>query len=261
MRWDVATETACEALVAIVCDDGRAREAREQAWRELLARVAPAIESWSRRSPILRQAGLATPDDARAVLVAVLERLADDDFANLRRYLARRPPPPGQADAVDALARLVEDDGGRDDPAAEEAADPMSSTPLQAWLRTLVRYVERDQVRRRLGSGADRGKRSVTTDAAPFDTDAAAALGHRPPVTDALAIAAIVAEVRGYMATFPAPMREALELWLDETSFDEIAARLGLEDARRARALVRAGQARLRERFRDRMPAIFGEAA
>ena len=82
---------------------------------------------------------------------------------------------------------------------------------------------EGDQVRRRLGSGADRGKRSVTTDAAPFDTDAAAALGHRPPVTDALAIAAIVAEVRGYMATFPAPMREALELWLDETSFDEIA--------------------------------------
>lgn len=245
MRWDAALEAACERFVEDVCNDTAARAVRERAWQALLGRIGPHVEAWSRRSPILRQARLDTPDDARAVLVAVFERLAADGFANLRLYRSRRPPPVGEGDVVDALARL----GDGEDAAAGD------TTPLEAWLRTLTRYVERDHVRRRLGAGASHDKRGVTTDAAPLPTSGIA--GERPPVTDTLAMAAVLAEVRAYIATFPDAMRQALERWLDDTGFDDIAAELALPDAARARALVRAAQARLRERFRERMPAMF----
>jgi len=254
MDWDLAQEGACVRLVAAVCDDAAPRPERERAWHELLRRIGPVIEGWAARSPILRQARLATPDDARAVLVAVLERLSADRFANLRLFGARRPPPAGEPDALDALARLGDGDGDDDGDDRDDAVH--TRTPLRAWLRTLTRYLERDHVRRRLGNGDGRGKRGVTTDAEPLPTSGVA--GERPPITDALTVAAVVAEVRAYMATFPDPMRRALERWLDDADLDDIAAELGLADAARARALIRAGQARLRERFRDRMPAMFG---
>ena len=52
-------------------------------------------------------------------------------------------------------------------------------------------------------------------------------------------------------------MRAAVLLWLDDVEPADIARQLELEDASRARALVRAGQARLRERFRGRSPLLF----
>ena len=251
MDWDLADEAAGVRLVVAVCDDAAPRAAREQAWHALLVQIGPVIEAWATRSPILRQARLANPDDARAVLTLTIERLAADGFANLRRVLARRPAPAGDADQLDVLGRLGDDDGSDDDRAATQ-------TPLRAWLRTLTRYCERDQVRRRLGESDGHAKRGVTTDAAPLPTTGLP--GARPPITDVLTMAALVDEVRAYMATFPAAMRTALERWLADADFDEIAAELALPDAARARALVRAGQARLRERFRDRMPAMFGGA-
>ena len=249
MDWDLADEATCTRLVGEVCDDQAPRAARERAWHELLRRIGPVIEAWATRSPILRQARLANPDDARAVLTMALERLAADGFANLRRFQARRPAPAGDADQLDALGRLGDDE-------ATDDARAATATPLRAWLRTLTRYCERDQVRRRLGESEGHGKRGVTTDAAPLPTTGLP--GARPPITDVLAMAALVAEVRAYMATFPDAMRAALERWLADADFDEIAAELALPDAARARALVRAGQARLRERFRERMPAMFG---
>lgn len=253
MGWDLSFEADCVRHVTEVCDDAAPRAARERAWHKLLIAIGPTIEAWALRSPILRQARLTSPDDARAVLVMVLERLSADGFANLRLYLARRPAPAGVADEIDALARL----GDRDDqPDPDDAA--LGCTPLRAWLRTLTRYLERDHVRRRLGNNEARDKRGVTSDVAPLPTSGIA--GERPPITDALTMAALVAEVRTYMATFPDAMRRALERWLADADFDEIAVELELADAARARALVRAGQARLRERFRDRMPAMFGDA-
>jgi hypothetical protein len=56
----------------------------------------------------------------------------------------------------------------------------------------------------------------------------------------------------------PESMRRAVELWMEDHGFDAIAEQLALPDAARARALVRAGHARLRDRFRDRLPALFG---
>lgn len=252
MDWDLADEAACTRLVGEVCDDQAPRAARERAWHELLRRIGPVIEAWATRSPILRQARLANPDDARAVLTIALERLAADGFANLRRFLARRPAVAGDPDQLDLLGRLGEADAD-----ASDDTRAATATPLRAWLRTLTRYCERDQVRRRLGESAGHGKRAVTTDAAPLPTTGLP--GARPPITDVLAVAALVAEVRAYMAAFPDAMRGALERWLADADFDEIAVELALPDAARARALVRAGQARLRERFRDRMPAMFGD--
>ena len=248
--WDVTFDAACVCQVAVVCDDARSRTAREVAWHELLRRIGPEIETWAQRSPILRQARLTSTDDARAVLVLVLERLSTDGFANLRLYQSRRPVPAGDVDEVDALARLGDDDRAAADGCA-------GATPLRAWLRTLTRYVERDHARARLGAGERRDKRGVTTDAAPLPTSGVA--GERPPITDALTMAAVVVEVRAYMDTFPEAMRRALERWLADDDFDAIAIALALPDAARARSLVRAGQARLRERFRDQMPAMFGD--
>jgi DNA-directed RNA polymerase specialized sigma24 family protein len=110
-------------------------------------------------------------------------------------------------------------------------------------------------VRARLGWGTG-NKRDVNTNAERLPT--APDLGERPPITDALTVARAAQEVRAALAAFPAEMRAALELWSEDTPFDEIARRLDLPDASRARNLVRAAQARLRERFRDRVPELFG---
>lgn len=52
----------------------------------------------------------------------------------------------------------------------------------------------------------------------------------------------------------PEAVRSALALWLDDLGFDEIARKLSLADADKARELVRAGQAQMREHFRGRAP-------
>ncbi len=233
-----------------------ARDRPDEAWRALLVAVAPHVERWARHSGMLRRCGLANDDEARAVLVEVLERLARRGYENLALFAGRHPPdgapdaaaatlprPPG--DALDVFARvcaLDEDDGD----------DEAEGTPLRAWLITLTRFAVRDHLRKRLGPPA-RGepgpsKRGVNTNADRLD-DGAPAGAARPPVTDWLAMKAVVDDVAACTATFPPAMRTAFALWLADASFEDIAAQLGLEDAARARALVRAGQARLRARF------------
>jgi hypothetical protein len=99
-------------------------------------------------------------------------------------------------------------------------------------------------------------RRDVNTDAERFDRVAEPTV--RPPITDFLTLSRIVAAMREHAGTFPPAMRRALELWLDDTSFEDIARAVGEPDAERARALVRAAQARLRERFRGEWPEVFG---
>jgi hypothetical protein len=98
-----------------------------------------------------------------------------------------------------------------------------------------------------------RSKRDLCTGAARLD--AVTEPGERPAITDAITIGRLLEEITAHMRTFPEPMAEAVRLWLHDEPYDEIAARLGLDDAERGRALVRAGLARLRERFRGRWPA------
>lgn len=257
--WTPGFDRDARALVQRVVDGDRA------AWRELMVRIAPRLEGWARGSRVLRRCRLVSDDDARAVMVSVLERLAAADHANLRKFLARSELPAAPDDLVTAVLRLgrLDDDADGDGARAGEPAEPGGrdddeATPLRAWLLRLVDYTARDHVRERFGWAAGDGgpsKRDLHTDARPLADQPEPAA--RPPMTDRLTVSKLVEEIQEHIRTFPAQMRDALALWLDEVPAEDIATKLGLGDAGRARALVRAGQARLRERFRGRSPLVF----
>lgn len=246
--WDMAFEAARVREVAALCEASTA-PARVEAWRALMTSLSAPIERWARHSHLLRRAGLDGEDDARWLLVDVLERLARRDFENLRAFRARqRPLDTGRPlDALDTFGRLCEPDP----PETPGASEPAGLTPFRAWLLTLVRFAATDHVRRRLGAPPAAGepaKRGLGTDAERLPTGSGP--GVRPPMTDWLQMHQTLEAVTAVLETFPATMRAAVELWLVDADHDEIAAKLGLESPPQARALVRAGVARLRERFR-----------
>ena len=158
--WDAAFERACHALVEDICA-GPAATTRERAWQRLLINVAPHVERWAARSPALRRTGLTGEDEPRAVLVDVIDRLCDRDFAALRRYLAYQRDAAAaeraardeaaehdEAGLVERLARLA---GELDDPPATGDADLTAGTPLRGWLLLQTRFVIKDHVKQRLG--------------------------------------------------------------------------------------------------------------
>lgn len=334
--WDAAHDRACHALVELVCGDGPAA-ARERAWQQLLTRIAPRIERWAEASPALRRVGLTGEDEPRAVLVDVIDRLCDRDFANLRRYLAHQAPDPeerAEADMVEGLARLAAGPAGEaagppgrdaDGEARGRDGDELTGTPLRGWLLLHTRFVIKEHIKQRFGwrsvarwaaaidgdgdvaalrdalgaidgvldvehdAGAGAlaigyrparvratelerlvvahgfavrplpaapGKRDVTSGAERLD--AAPEPSERPPLTTLLGVRQALGEINAAIDGFPAQMQRALRLWLDDTGFAGIAAELGLAGAKEAQALVRAAQARLRERFRGAWPELFG---
>ncbi len=250
--WTAAFEGEVSTLVQ------RLVETRDQqVWRALMVKIAPRLEGWARGNRLLRRCRLAGDDDARAVMVAVLERLAANDYENLRSFLAHAEQAPPDDDLVAEVIRLGKLDADEAD-AAEAGIDLDRGTPLRAWLLRLVDFTARDHVRRRLGWGARDGapnKRDLHSDAAPLDEHPEPSA--RPPMTDRLTVSKLVAEVSEHIATFPVDMRTAVIMWLDDADPAEIATRLDLPDPGRAKALIRAGQARLRERFRGRSPVLF----
>lgn len=236
MRWDEGFDRDCERVVARIVDAGAPMADRTAAWRELLVAVAPHVEHWATRHPTLRRWGLAGPDDARAVLVRVIERMAADGWSALARYGARRRL--AEADPVARLARLDELD-------ADDAGD---DTPLQAWTRTLLRFAVHDHLRDRLGwtDGMDRRAVGSGADRLSQVSEPGAAAG----ITDWLAVQERIAAVEQAMARLPGPQGAAVRLWSEDHGFAEIAVRLGLPDAEAARRVVRAGHARLRHQLR-----------
>ncbi len=249
--WNLSFERELTTLVQRLVDT---RE--QEAWRTLMVKVAPRIEAWARGSRLLKRCRLAGDDDARAVMVAVLERLAANDYENLRMFLAHTDPSPPERDLVAEVIRLAKLDADETDADADRDTD--QGTPLRAWVLRLVDFTSRDHVRKRLGWGSKDGapsKRDLHTDAGMLEDHPEPAA--RPPMTDRLTVSALVAEVSEHIETFPAEMRTAVIMWLDDADPSEIAARLDLPDAARAKALIRAGQARLRERFRGRSPVLF----
>lgn len=247
LPWTADFEREVVALVQRLVDT-RAQEA----WRALMVKIAPRLEGWARNNRLLKRCRLAGDDDARAVMVAVLERLADRDYQNLAAFLAHKELALPEPDLVADVIRL----GKLDDDEPETDAD--QGTPLRAWLLRLVDFTSRDHVRRRLGWGQREGagsKRDLTTDAGSLEDHPEPAA--RPPMTDRLTVSKLVDEVTEHIETFPAEMRTAVIMWLDDAEPAEIAKRLDLGDPARAKALIRAGQARLRERFRGRSPVLF----
>jgi len=258
--WTPGFDRDARVLVQRVLDGDRG------AWRELLVRIAPRIEGWARGNRVLRRCRLIGDDDVRAVMVSVLERLAATDHANLRRFVARAELPATPDDLVTAVLKLgrlddeaVDGGGGASvGEAGDTGADADRDTPLRAWLLRLVDFAARDHVRDRYGWAVGDGgpsKRDLHTGAAPLT--GLPDVGARPAMTDRLTVAKLVEEIEEHIRTFPAPMRDAILLWLDDVTPEDIATRLALADPAKAKALIRAGQARLRDRFRGRSPLVF----
>ena len=112
----------------------RLLDAREtEAWRSLMVRVAPRLERWARGNRLLKRCRLAGDDDARAVMVSVLERLAGNDYENLRQFVSHThsEPSPPEGDLVAELIRLAKLDD-EEAPAIDHELDAAEGTPLRA---------------------------------------------------------------------------------------------------------------------------------
>jgi len=251
--WDAAFERECNGAVQGVLDPGASETARQESWRSLLVLIAPRIEGWAERSRVLAHWRLCGPDEARAVMVATLGRLHADGCENLRRYRDRRAHTEEGADPqLDAVARLagLADGDEAVSPTAVEPADDAEHTPFRAWLLTLMRFVVNDHVRTRLGWASEAGvtKRDLGTGADRLSSVPEPAV--RPAITDWLTARQMLSDIDRATAAFPEPMRAALNLWVEDRSYGEIAAQLRLSGASEAEKLVRAAKARLREKFR-----------
>src|SRR5471030_2751841 len=69
-----------------------------RAWQKLLQDVAPHVERLAAQHRVLRAVRLTSEDEARAVLVRVVERLQRGQHENLKSFLARgsaEDPPAG----------------------------------------------------------------------------------------------------------------------------------------------------------------------
>lgn len=190
------------------------------AWHELVARLEPQLLRLLRRSralgPLRRNL-----DDCRTVMLNVLERLKKDDYRGLRLFQLWADANPGK--------------------------------DFGDWIRIVATNVARDHVSSRLGS-AGRGtdeplnKRMLNTLASLLPEDDDQRLAFRPLMTNVQ----LARELLEYAARALDPAQFlALRRWLDGSSFDELAAELGLASPRDADKVVRAALAKLRRQFGD----------
>lgn len=235
MAWDESFDARCEGWAQVIAHG--APPARAEAWRDLLVAVSPEVERWAATHPTLRRWRLDGPDDAREVLVRVIERLAANHMASVVEYTARRGAAVLPADPLARLPRL--------DMMDEDAAP---STPFRAWMRVVLSFAVYDHVRHRLGWVQGTDRRSIGSNAPRLSQ--APEPSARPPLTDWLTVQQRMVAVDAALDALPDPMRAAVRAWADGEDFAGIAQRLGLPDEGDARRLVRAGHARLRGALR-----------
>lgn len=199
------------------------------AWPALQAAAQPLILSIARGHRGLRAKGLSTaPDDLAEVVAATLERLARSDFANLRRFTSH---------AADA-----------------RGSDGAS---FHGWLYGIVDFVIREHLRRRFGRAptaaakAERpqpSKRDLQSRAGRLDDgELDRLLLTQVGMTARLTVAQIFAYIQRDFA--PDEARALRMYFSDDAGFDDIAAALGLADAKEADKLIRRLNARLRYKF------------
>lgn len=259
--WDASFESTCRALIVTIVEDPATQ--RAAAWQSLLVRVSPHVEKWASQSRLLRRWRLTSPDEAREVLVLVIERLMRDDYRNLRAFLERPGRAPerahGDADSIAALSSLLDIAEQPD----ETSKDDVTGTPLRAWLKRLVEYVIRDHLYARLGradskrAAEGRTKRDLHTDAKPIAPSDIGVV--RPPMTDVLTLRKIAEAVEAYAEQRLTPQQwQAVRMRRDDASFPEIAEALALASPDDARKLVRSGIERLRSHFHARWDELHG---
>jgi DNA-directed RNA polymerase specialized sigma24 family protein len=202
-----------------------------EAWRSLQAQIEPTIVAIARRHSSMRSRGLnVAPDDIREVAVATLERLARDDFRNLRRFLE-----------------------------SAAAAGPNAAPNFDSWLYGAVDFVIREHLRSRYGRAPKPAADGEAPAVRPSKRDAHSLAGRiddtdNPRMllqTVSMTTRLTAAEVFGHIDEhFASDEARALRLYyLEDQSFSEIARALGLADDKSADKLIRRLNARLRYHF------------
>jgi DNA-directed RNA polymerase specialized sigma24 family protein len=189
----------------------------ETAWQRLWAVIEPPLSRIIAQPRFLGRLGQ-REDDRRNIVVAVMARLRAEKFGRLHLYLeARRSNP-----------RLR----------------------FLSWLRVVAKRVGIDYLRshpdyvRRHDANASRPGQWIDAGTLP---PASQIFGERPPVT----IRGTARELLQFAAgAIPDEQRRALELWVQDESFKDIAIALGMATASEAERTVRAAIERLRRRFR-----------
>jgi DNA-directed RNA polymerase specialized sigma24 family protein len=207
-------ETVDDLLPAVIAGDP---VAWEQLWLALEPRLSRML-----RSP--RTAGRlsASDDDRRSILVEVMARLRDDQFRRLEMYRSAKQQRPGLS--------------------------------FTAWLGVVTRRVAVDYMRGH-AEYIDRRRQRVPAsspgkwvDLQPLVGDSRL-IGDRPAYTNR---GAAMKMLRYAYTSLAADQLAALELWIVNTGFADIARQVGAPDARAAERLVRAALERLRRQFRER---------
>jgi DNA-directed RNA polymerase specialized sigma24 family protein len=189
------------------------------AWQALWVAIEPRLLRIVGHPAFLGRIGQ-REDDRRNIVLEVIARLEADGFRRLAGFLEAHAQRPGMR--------------------------------FTTWLRVLAKRVGIDYLRAHAeyADGRHRGERGAWVEVGTLPS-ASRLPGGRPPVTDR----GTAQELLRYAAdAVPDLQRRALELWVQTESYDEIARRLELADAREAERTVRAAIERLRRRFREDQP-------
>jgi DNA-directed RNA polymerase specialized sigma24 family protein len=208
----VRSDEEIEALIV------RAAGCDEVAWQELWAALEPRLLGLVRKPRFLGQ--LADNEDAcRDIVLAVMERLRQEDFKRLKVYLDARAHTPTLS--FYAWLSIVAKRVGID------------------HMRAMPEYIDRRRSKEPVSSPG-KWLTPVTFTESKVDAELGTFTGR---VTAAELLEHARAEVSGEQL-------RALELWLQDASFEEIARAIAVSDADEAARLVRAVLERLRRKFR-----------
>jgi DNA-directed RNA polymerase specialized sigma24 family protein len=191
----------------------------ERAWQELWAAMEPRLLGLVRKPKFLGD--LAENEDAcRDIVLAVMARLREQDFVRLKLYLDARARTPSMTffSWLGVVAKRVGID----------------------HMRAMPEYVDRRRSREPVSSPG----KWIT----PVTFTESAVGAELKTFSRRVTAVELLEHAR---ATVPEEQQRALELWLQDASFEEIAAEIAAPDADHAARLVRAVLERLRRKFRD----------
>lgn len=202
------------------------------AWPTLQHLIQPTILAVARSHRDLRRKGFAqVEDELSEIATSTLERLARDDFKNLRRFLA-------------AL-----DQGGDGRP-----------TSFDSWLYGATDFAIREHLRRRFGRAPAKvserlrvvpSKRDLQTGAGRLDqSDELRVAFETLKMTTKLAAGEIWAFAERTFS--PLEVRALRSYFVDGATFGELASSCALDDAADAERMIRRLTARLRYHFLER---------
>jgi DNA-directed RNA polymerase specialized sigma24 family protein len=190
-----------------------------QAWQRLWSELEPKVLALLRNPSVLGRFA-EREDDCRSVVVVLMERLRADGFRRLRSYLDSKAKRPG----LQFMPWLIV-------VAKRTAIDCVRAHP--------------DYIDRRRQSDASSPGAWVDPASLP---PSSLLPGSRPPLTNR---GTAMELLRFAEANMPDAQRQAIELWMQSASFDDIARALGLSGSKDAERAVRAGLERLRRHVKE----------